>query len=334
MASSIDLTRQPRTAVIFPGQGSQAVGMLQELSEIYPQIQQTFAKASELLEVDLWAICQDESKLAMTEFTQPALLAASIAIWRILQPTFIDPESQSSSPTSFKLPKPLFLAGHSLGEYSALCAAGVIRFEDAIPLVYKRGQLMQQAVAETSTAMAAVLGLEDQCVVTLCERTCDLIEGAVVNAANFNSPGQVVISGNKLGVDNVIENVQTTGKKAIPLKVSVPSHCALMQSASAALAQELEKITFFEPTIPVIQNRNARAETDTAAIKQALIEQLSEPVLWSQTMNILADKQIALLIECGSGNVLSNLAKRQAQPIISYPTDKPMRLDKLFKELS
>lgn len=326
MASS-ELTVQPRTAVIFPGQGSQSVGMLQELAQIYPQVRQTFDEASALLEIDLWSICQDESQLALTEYTQPALLTASMAIWRILQST---DDSAALKP----FPKPLYLAGHSLGEYSALCAAGVIRFEDAVPLVYKRGQLMQQAVTGVPTAMAAVLGLEDQCVITLCERTCDLLEDAVVNAANFNSPGQVVISGNKQGVDHVIENVQTTGKKAIALKVSVPSHCALMQPASAALAEELAKIPFSEPTIPVIQNRYARVETDAAAIKQALIEQLSEPVQWAQTMKILAEKQINLLIECGSGNVLSNLAKRQEQPIISYPTDKPMRMDKLFEELS
>lgn len=320
MASAAEMTMHPRTAVIFPGQGSQALGMLQELAQQYPQIEQTFSEASATIDVDLWAVCQDEQRLSMTQFTQPALLTASIAIWRILETKLAKP--------------PCYLAGHSLGEYSALCAAGVIPFADAVPLVYQRGQLMQEAVEGIPTAMAAVLGLEDQCVVTLCEQACELVDGAVVNAANFNSPGQVVVSGNQLGVDKVIDSVQSTGKKAIALKVSVPSHCSLMQPASDALAQTLAKISFSLPNIPVIQNRHARVEHSINDIKQALTEQLCEPVLWSQTMQALASKQITSLIECGNGNVLSNLAKRQAQPIPSYPVDKPTRLEKLLKELS
>lgn len=320
MASAADKTISPRTAVIFPGQGSQSLGMLQELAEQYPEVQKTFLEASATIDVDLWEVCQDEQRLSMTQFTQPALLTASIAIWRILQSKLTKP--------------PCYLAGHSLGEYSALCAAGVISFKDAVPLVHKRGQLMQEAVDGMSTAMAAVLGLEDQCVVTLCEQACELVEGAVVNAANFNSPGQVVISGNQLGVDKVIDNVQSTGKKAIALKVSVPSHCSLMQPASDELAKALAKVNFSLPKIPVFQNRHARIEHSIIDIKQALTEQLCEPVMWSQTMKALSDKQITRLIECGSGNVLSNLAKRQAQPIPSYPADKPMRLDTLLKELS
>lgn len=309
-----------RIAVIFPGQGSQVVGMLSELADEYPQIVETFAEASEALGEDLWAISQDDAKLNLTQYTQPALLAASIAIWRILK---------------VKIDKtPCYLAGHSLGEYSALCAADVISFSDAIKLVHHRGLLMQQAVAGIDTAMAAVLGLEDHRVETLCEQATEHVEEAVVGAANFNSPGQVVISGNAAGVTAVIEKVQNTGQKAIPLKVSVPSHCALMQPASDALAEALNAIKFDPATIPVIQNRHAKVATDTASIKEALIEQLSQPVLWSQTMQELADKQIDLLIECGSGNILSNLAKRQAQPIISYPTDKSARLDKLLEVLS
>jgi [acyl-carrier-protein] S-malonyltransferase len=182
--------------------------------------------------------------------------------------------------------------------------------------------------------MAAVLGLEDSRVETLCEQATEHVDDAIVNAANFNSPGQVVISGNALGVAAVIDKVQNTGKKAIPLKVSVPSHCALMEPASQALAEALAAINFDQATIPVIQNRHARVETSSPSIKQALTEQLSEAVLWSKTMQELADKQINILIECGSGNVLSNLAKRQAQPITSYPTDKPARLDKLMEALS
>ena len=320
MASTPDTITAPRIAVIFPGQGSQTVGMMSELAETYPQIKDTFAEASSALGKDLWAICQDEEQLNKTQYTQPALLAASIAIWRILQDKIT--------------PKPCYLAGHSLGEYSALCAAGVLSFTDAIQLVHKRGQLMQEAVVGIDTAMAAVLGLEDNRVETLCEQATEHVDGAIVGAANFNSPGQVVVSGNAIGVTAVIDKVQNTGKKAIPLKVSVPSHCSLMHPASSALAEALAAINFDQAQIPVIQNRHAHVETSTTGIKQALTEQLSEPVLWSKTMQELADKQIDILIECGSGNVLSNLAKRQALPITSYPTDKPARLDKLLEVLS
>lgn len=322
MASVPDMIKkQPtRIAVLFPGQGSQVVGMLSELAETYPEIRDTFTEASAALGEDLWAICQDEDKLNQTKYTQPALLTASIAIWRILQQKIED--------------KPCYLAGHSLGEYSALCAAGVISLADAVKLVHKRGQLMQEAVVGVDTAMAAVLGLEDHRVENLCEQATEHVEDAIVGAANFNSPGQVVVSGNAAGVNAVIDKVQNTGKKAIPLKVSVPSHCALMAPATSALAEELAAIQFDQAAIPVIQNRHARVETSATGIKQALTEQLSEPVLWSKTMQELADKQINILIECGSGNVLSNLAKRQAHPIASYPTDKPARLDKLMEVLS
>lgn len=322
MASVPDMVKkQPiRMAVIFPGQGSQVVGMTSELADIYPEIRETFTEASDALGEDLWAICQDEEKLNQTQYTQPALLTASMAIWRILQQKITT--------------APCYLAGHSLGEYSALCAAEVISLADAVTLVHKRGQLMQEAVVGVDTAMAAVLGLEDQRVENLCEQATEHVDDAIVGAANFNSPGQVVISGNAAGVNAVIDKVQNTGKKSIPLKVSVPSHCALMAPASDALAEILAGIKFDQATIPVIQNRHARVETSAAGIKQALTEQLSQPVLWSQTMQELADKQINVLIECGSGNVLSNLAKRQAQPITSYPTDKPARLDKLMEVLS
>ena len=323
MASTPDtITTKPRIAIVFPGQGAQAVGMTAELAETYPQIHDTFAEASAALGEDLWAICQDEERLNQTQYTQPALLATSIAIWRVLQSKLTEANYT-----------PCYMAGHSLGEYSALCAAGVLDFAEAIQLVHKRGQLMQEAVEGIETAMAAVLGLEDNRVETLCEQATEHVEGAIVNAANFNSPGQVVISGNALGVAAVIDKVQNTGKKAIPLKVSVPSHCALMEPASQALAEALAAIQFDQATIPVIQNRHAHVETSAQGIKQALTEQLSEAVLWSKTMRELADKQINILIECGSGNVLSNLAKRQAQPITSYPTDKSARLDKLMEIL-
>ncbi|MGO2340285.1 MAG: ACP S-malonyltransferase, partial [Psychrobacter sp.] len=267
MASVPDMAnKQPtRIAIIFPGQGSQVVGMTSELAETYPEIRDTFTEASEALGEDLWAICQDEEKLNQTQYTQPALLVASIAIWRVLKQKITT--------------KPCYLAGHSLGEYSALCAADVISLSDAVKLVHKRGQLMQEAVVGIDTAMAAVLGLEDNRVENLCEQATEHVDDAIVGAANFNSPGQVVISGNAVGVNAVIDKVQNTGKKSISLKVSVPSHCALMEPASSALAEILADIKFEPAAIPVIQNRHARVETSALGIKQALTEQLSQPVL-------------------------------------------------------
>lgn len=309
-----------RIAVVFPGQGSQTVGMLNELSEAYPVVKQTFSEASKALGFDLWAVCQDEEQLSKTENTQPALLAASMAIWRILQQN-IDFE-------------PLFLAGHSLGEYSALCAAGAIKFEDAIQLVHARGQYMQQAVGGVDSKMAAVLGLENNQVASLCEQVESNNDDTIVSAANFNSPGQVVVAGNTEGVDILSQHIQCMGKRMVPLKVSVPSHCALMQSATDALAEKLAECEFQLPEIPVIQNRNAAEEKTINGIKKALTEQLSNPVLWTQTMQKLAGKHISILIECGAGTVLSNLAKRQETPIVSYPTDKPDRLAKLFDKLN
>ena len=255
MASVPDMVKKPptRIAVIFPGQGSQVVGMTSELAEIYPEILDTFTEASAALGEDLWAICQNEEKLNQTQYTQPALLTASIAIWRILKQKITT--------------APCYLAGHSLGEYSALCAAEVISLADAVKLVHKRGQLMQEAVVGVDTAMAAVLGLEDNRVENLCEQATEHVEGAIVGAANFNSPGQVVISGNAAGVNAVIDKVQNTGKKSIPLKVSVPSHCALMEPASSALAEILAEIKFDQATIPVIQNRHARVESSAVGIK-------------------------------------------------------------------
>lgn len=310
-----------RFAVVFPGQGSQQVGMLSELTETYPVIAETFAEASTALGFDLWAVCQDEEKLNQTEYTQPALLTASIAMWRVL-------ESKLSE-------KPVLLAGHSLGEFSALCASGALSLTDAVKLVNIRGKLMQQAVAGQDTAMAAVLGLEDEQVMSLCEQAKELNDEAIVDAANFNSPGQVVIAGNAVGVAQVVHQVkENLGKKAIPLKVSVPSHCQLMQPASEALQAELDKIEISTPQIPVIQNRHARVEKNLADIKQALVEQLSNPVQWAKTIEELASKQVETLVECGNGNVLSNLTKRQTTVIPAYPTDKPERLEKLFEVLS
>ncbi|MFC0821107.1 ACP S-malonyltransferase [Moraxella marmotae] len=305
-----------RLAVVFPGQGSQTIGMMNELAQAHPIVQATFDEASAALGFDLWEVTQDDTRLNKTEFTQPALLVASVAIWRIIEPMLA---AQSI--------KPLYLAGHSLGEYSALVASGVLRLADAAKLVHERGKLMTEAVQGMDTQMAAVLGLEDEQVISLCEEISSSV--GTVNAANFNSPGQVVVAGTAVGVAGALSAVEALGKKAVPLKVSVPSHCALMNPASDALAQLLTQTTFTKANISVIQNRHAKVHSDIAEIKLALTEQLSMPVQWAKTMQKLAEQKVDLLIECGPGNVLSNLAKRQATPIAALPTDKLARLEKL-----
>lgn len=296
--------------------------MLADWAAQYPQIGQTFATASEALGFDLWAVCQGthpELRLDDTAYTQPALLTASMAIWQVLQDELDI--------------RPAYLAGHSLGEYSALCAAGVLSLGDAVRLVHHRGQYMSEAMVNQSGKMAALLGLEDEQVQLICEQVESQSADAIVSPANFNAVGQIVIAGNAVGVDKAIEQVASLGKKAVPLNVSVPSHCRLMQPASDKLAQEFAQVAFHAPAIPVIQNRHARVESDIAAIKQALIEQLSLPVLWSATQNRLADKHITLQIECGSGNVLTNLAKRQAHKVPALATDKVTKLDDIRQAL-
>ena len=324
-----------RLAIIFAGQGSQSQGMYADWATQYPQVNDTFSTASAALGFDLWAVCQGTIDLSLddTAYTQPALLTASMAIWQILQQEFgFTPSRLQGS----------YLAGHSLGEYSALCAAGVFSLTDAVKLVHQRGQLMSQAMHTTEGdkiiaiegKMAAVLGLEDEQVRVICEMVRENNAVAIVNPANFNSPGQVVIAGNALGVDLAVAQVSLQGNRSMPLKVSVPSHCELMHPATEQLAETLHAMHFNAPQIPVIQNRHARVEADIAAIKQALIEQLSMPVLWSKTQDLLANKHIALQIECGSGNILTNLAKRQHHPITTLATDKVTKLDKIREILA
>lgn len=306
-----------RVAVVFPGQGSQTVGMMNELAEKYQEIRATFDVASQALGFDLWEVTQDENRLHQTQYTQPALLTASVAIWRVLSGILVE-----------KNMSPVYLAGHSLGEYSALVASGVLSLEDAVRLVHERGKLMTAAVADIETQMAAVLGVDDDVVADLCQQA-KAQTNASVNPANFNSPGQVVIAGDKTGVSAVVAAVGELGKKAMPLKVSVPSHCELMKPASDALADLLAKTQFLPAQIEVVQNRHAAVHQATDEIKTALTEQLSMPVQWAKTMNVLADAEVELVIECGPGNVLTNLAKRQATPIAAMPTDSIARLESL-----
>ncbi|AVH32557.1 ACP S-malonyltransferase [Vibrio fluvialis] len=283
-------------AIVFPGQGSQAVGMLAELGEQYDVVKQTFAEASDALGYDLWALVQNgpAEDLNQTFRTQPALLASSVAIWRVWQ--------------ELGLEQPEVLAGHSLGEYSALVCAGVIDFKAAIKLVELRGQLMQEAVPAGTGAMYAIIGLDDAAIAKACEEAA---QGDVVSPVNFNSPGQVVIAGQKDAVERAGTLCKEAGaKRALPLPVSVPSHCALMKPAAEKLAVALEELAFNTPQIPVINNVDVVAETDPAKIKDALVRQLHSPVRWTEGVEKMAEQGIEKLIEVGPGKVLTGLTKR------------------------
>ncbi|MBF0218437.1 MAG: ACP S-malonyltransferase [Gammaproteobacteria bacterium] len=284
-------------AFIFPGQGSQSVGMVGSLAPIYGEIRETYAEASEVLGYDLWDLVANgpEEKLNQTEKTQPAILTASVAIWRIWQ-------SQGGD-------EPIVMAGHSLGEYSALVAAEVIDFSDAVRLVARRGALMQQAVAEGKGAMAAILGLADEIIQDICSRCA--AEGEVLAAVNYNSPGQVVIAGDRAAVERGVAAAQEAGaKRAMLLAVSVPSHCSLMAPAAAALAEELEAITLSKPVISVIHNATVAPAEDADAIRQALVQQLSNPVRWVESIQAMDRLGADTFIECGPGKVLTGLNKR------------------------
>lgn len=290
-----------KTAFIFPGQGSQSVGMLADIATEHSIIEETFAEASDALGYDLWALVQkdEEGKLSQTEFTQPALLTASIALWRLW---FQEKKNQQDKAN------PDFLAGHSLGEYSALVAAEVLSLKDAVKLVEARGQFMQQAVPAGTGKMAAIIGLDDEKVRVACAEAAN---GDVVEAVNYNSPGQVVIAGSADAVERAMVACKDAGaKRALPLPVSVPSHCALMKPAAEKLASMLENITFNSPKISVVNNVDVAAETDAEKIKEALIRQLYSPVRWTETVQFLAKDGVTELLECGPGNVLSGLAKR------------------------
>lgn len=283
-------------AMVFPGQGSQSVGMLADLAQQFPIVEQTFAEASAALGYDLWALVQQgpAEELNKTWQTQPALLTASVAIWRVWQ------EKNGAMP--------VMMAGHSLGEYSALVCAGVIDFSDAVRLVELRGKLMQEAVPEGTGAMAAIIGLDNDSIAKAC---ADAAEGQVVAPVNFNSPGQVVIAGNKEAVERAGTACKAAGaKRALPLPVSVPSHCALMKPAADKLAVALQAITFNAPQFPVINNVDVVAATDAEAIRSALVRQLYSPVRWTETVESMSAQGVAHLLEMGPGKVLTGLTKR------------------------
>ncbi|MGF1686098.1 ACP S-malonyltransferase [Photobacterium japonica] len=283
-------------AIVFPGQGSQTVGMLAQLAEQFDVVKQTFAEASDALGYDLWALVQNGpvEDLNQTHRTQPALLTSSVAIWRVWQ------EQGGAQPT--------LLAGHSLGEYSALVCAGVIDFKAAVKLVELRGQLMQEAVPAGVGAMSAIIGLDNDAIAKAC---AEAAQDQVCSPVNFNSPGQVVIAGNKEAVERANVLCKEAGaKRALPLPVSVPSHCALMKPAADKLAVALDALEFAAPAIPVINNADVATETDPAAIKAALVKQLYNPVRWTESVERMAAEGIESLLEFGPGKVLTGLTKR------------------------
>ena len=298
------------TGLIFPGQGSQSVGMLADLAEANDLVEKTFAEASEVLAYDLWALTKDgpAEDLNKTERTQPALLAAGVSVWRVLED---------------KISTPSVMAGHSLGEYTALVCAGSLDFADAISLVADRGRFMQEAVPAGEGAMAAILGLDDNVVAKVCES----VDG-IVSCANYNSPGQIVIAGQHASVEKAIEALKEAGaKRAILLPVSVPSHCALMKPAAEALEKRLEAITVNAPTIPVIHNVDAKTHSEPSEIKQALIDQLYQPVQWVDVMKAIAEKSDQV-IESGPGKVLAGLSKRIDRGFTCHPVFDPASLEK------
>lgn len=290
-------------AFIFPGQGSQSVEMLSDLAENYSLVKETFDEASSVLDYDLWEVVQKgpEEKLDQTEITQPAMLTAGVAVFRIL--------------SKEKNLVPSCMAGHSLGEYSALVAAGSLTLQEGVKLVEARGRLMQAAVPEGQGAMAAILGLEDHQVMDICEQVDDIVE-----AANFNSPGQIVIAGSKAGVDKSLPLFENAGaKRVVPLAVSVPSHCSLMQPAAIQLKEHLDAIHIREPSIPVLHNVNVAVSESIEEIKVALIEQLYKPVQWVKIIENMKSTGVDCLYELGPGKVLMGLNRRIDRKLTVLP---------------
>lgn len=285
-----------KIAVVFPGQGSQTLGMLADLAAAHPVVEETFAEASSVLGYDLWQLVQEgpAEELNKTWQTQPALLAASVAIWRVWQQQ--------------KGTQPFLMAGHSLGEYSALVCAGVLDFKQAISLVELRGKLMQEAVPAGTGAMYAIIGLDNDAIAKACEESA---QGQVVSPVNFNSPGQVVIAGNKEAVERAGAACKAAGaKRALPLPVSVPSHCALMKPAADKMAVSLENVTFSAPQFSVVNNVDVKVESSPEAIRSALVRQLYSPVRWTESVEFMAAQGVEQLLEVGPGKVLTGLTKR------------------------
>ena len=294
-------------AFVFPGQGSQKIGMLASLASINTVVLDTFSEASEALGYDLWELVQsgEQEAINLTERTQPILLASSVAIWRLWQ--------EKSGPS------PSLLAGHSLGEWSALVCSGVLGFTNALKIVRARGAYMQEAVPLGVGAMAAILGLDDQAVMGACDTAR---QGEVVDAVNFNAPGQIVIAGSALAVERAIELCKASGaKRVLPLPVSAPFHTSLMHPAAENLADLVNSTVFSTPQIPVIHNVHAQIESNPDAIKTLMLEQIYKPVMWVDCVKALKAQGVEILVECGPGRVLNGLSKRIDRELTSYATD-------------
>ena len=302
-----------KTAVIFPGQGAQKLGMLKDYHQNFQVVRHTFAEAAEALDFDLWKIIQhDEKKLNQTAFTQPALLASSIAIWRVFE--------------QIPIAKPEVMAGHSLGEYSALVAAKSLAFADGLRLVHTRGKCMQSAVTDKPSAMSAILGLSNQEVIACCNKASDQ---GIVEPANFNAYGQVVISGEKHAVEKANQYAKEKGaKRAQLLSVSVPSHCSLMRDAAQKLSQTLNTTNIQTPQISVLHNFDVKTHQAPEEIKAVLIKQLYCPVKWTQTIEKMAEDGITEVIECGANKVLTALNKRITKSMDYISTDEFMSIQK------
>lgn len=299
-------------AMVFPGQGSQSVGMLAELARAFALVTDTFAEASEALGYDLWKGVQTGPAewLNRTACTQPAMLVSGVAVWRCWRQ-----QTQTL---------PALLAGHSLGEYTALVCAGALGFADAVRLVEQRGQEMQNAVAEGSGAMAAILGLDDEQVIGVCDEAA---QGEVVSAVNFNAPGQVVIAGDSAAVERAMTLAKAAGaKRALKLPVSVPSHCRLMKPAAERFAARLAQVTIQAPQIPVLHNVDVRSHADPAAIREALSQQLYSPVRWVETIRTMAAQGVDSVLEMGPGKVLAGLNKRIDKTLTSLAVQDPESL--------
>lgn len=301
-----------KTAFVFPGQGSQKLGMLAEAASHHPEVRATFDEAAAILGYDLWDLCQNgpEEKLNSTDVTQPALLTASVALWRCWQ--------------SAGGGVPDIVAGHSLGEYSALVVAGSLDFSDAVTLVHQRALAMQSAVPPGQGSMAAILGLDDAAVQAACEAAA---QGQVVSAVNYNAPGQVVIAGHREAVERAIAGCKAAGaKRAMALPVSVPSHCALMEPAADAIAKVLAVTQVRDASIPVVQNVSAEATLKGSVLADNLVRQLVSPVLWTQSVQALSAAGCSTLVECGPGRVLGGLVKRIDRGLACAPLETPEQL--------
>lgn len=306
-------------AFIFPGQGSQSVGMLAALAEAYPEVRSTFDAASAVLGYDLWALVQHgpEAELNRTDQTQPAMLTAGVAVWRVWR-------RRGGA-------EPAYMAGHSLGEYTALVCAGALSLEHAVAAVAERGRYMQEAVPAGQGAMAAILGLDDAAVIAACDAAA---QGEVVSAVNFNSPGQVVIAGTAAAVARAVELAKQAGaKRAVVLPVSVPSHCSLMQPAAERLAAYLENVDVRAPAIPVINNVDVAIAAEPQAIRDALVRQLVSPVRWVETIRALAARGVGGVVECGPGKVLAGLNKRIEREMNAWAVFDATSLDEALAAL-